>query len=55
MSGALITASDSVRTPVLAEDLDGLAGRDQAHGFQNGGFVRPEKLHAALQREFRSL
>jgi hypothetical protein len=49
MSGALITATDPVRTPVLAEDLDGLAGRDQSHGLQYGGLVGPEELHAVLQ------
>lgn len=39
MSGALITAADPVRTPVLAEDLDGLAGRYQPYGLENGGLV----------------
>lgn len=48
MSGALITAADPVR-PVLPKDLDGLAGRDQPHGLQNGGLVGPEELHAALR------
>jgi len=39
MSGALITAADPVRTPVLAKDLDGLAGRYQPYGLENGGLV----------------
>lgn len=39
MSGALITTADPVRTSVLAKDLDGLTGRYQPYGLENGGLV----------------
>lgn len=53
MRRALITAADPVR-PVLPEDLDGLAGRDQPHGLQHGGLVGAEVLHAALRTQKES-
>lgn len=39
MSGALITAADPIRTPVLAKDLDRFAGRYQPYGLENGRLV----------------
>lgn len=39
MSGALITTADPIRTPMLAKDLDGLAGRYQPYGLKNGALI----------------